>query len=129
MGLAAGVCPSLQRQGNLIGLSGALCPGLKIPQTFFLPLCPSFLFCEIGRIVVSLPWTIWGCLLCWMDHNGDCFSQTVCGLGMPPSQSEIKAESPIICLSSQLHGQALVQVQLSFPTLHILTPSVSLLSH
>ena len=30
---------------------------------------------------VHPPWTIWGCLFCWMDHNRDSFSQTVCGLG------------------------------------------------
>ena len=73
----------------------------------------------------SLPWTIWGCLFCWMDHNGGCSSQTVCGLGKPPSQSATKTTTtpPITRLESQLQGQPLVRVQpLVPPALHLLTP-------
>lgn len=68
-------------------------------------LCPVFPSHEINRNSQSLPWTIWGCPLCWMGHNRDCFSQTVCGLGKPPSQSETKPKGPVIYLYNPLHGQ------------------------
>lgn len=77
---------------------------------------------ELGERGVTLPWTTWGCLLCWMNHSGDCFSQTVCGPGKPPSQSEIRSKSSH--LSTQLHSQPSVRVQLPFLGLHSLTPSV-----
>lgn len=77
---------------------------------------------ELGEGGVTLPWTTWGCLLCWMSHSGECFSQTVCGLGKPPSQSEIRSESLVIC---PLSSTASLQSESSFHCLaYSLTPSV-----
>lgn len=76
-------------------------------------------FRELGEGGVTLPWTTWGCLLCWMNHSGDCFSQTVCGPGKPPSQSEIRSESLVIC---PLSSTASLQSESSF---HFLAYTVS----